>query len=627
MAIVVDLTTRLRLGLVRLLVRCGFREESFLVILALIIGVLTAGAAVAFHQLIDYIRKLLYDHPSERINLYGAGIILLIALPALGGLVVGLFNKFVVRSKGGHGIVDVIETVITSRGNIRKRSAIEQILASAVTIGSGGSAGAEGPIVQIGAGLSAAVGALFRISRQHLPVLVGCGSAAGISAIFNAPLGGLLFTLEIVMQEFSIRRLPPVVVASVVANVATRGIYHGVLHEDYTAIFDVAAQTRNYTYELGLSHMASFVGLGILCGLVGVSLTLLMRWTESRFHRMKLPVSLRPALGGAVVGALGILYVLVFGQLMLKMNKPFPGYPMPAFQGDGYGVVKILLTQEFYHSMIGWKILILLGGLCVLKLVATCLTLGSGGAGGVIAPSLFMGAVIGGLAGQILGMMGLLGGVSPHVYALVGMSGVLAACIHAPLASFLILFEVTKDYQIVLPGMLCAIVATSIAQLIFRDSIYTMALRDRGLSAGASGDISLLRRMTVEQVPLQPMIALRVDDPLTAALERIDAGNESDFVVVDHQGQYIGMMISEDIQTALMQREAIPLLTVGELARGDIPVLNINDDLASALRMFAKFELSHLPVSLNPEQKGHIIGLISRRALMKVYQDALLQTQ
>ncbi|HEY7117447.1 MAG TPA: chloride channel protein, partial [Tepidisphaeraceae bacterium] len=209
---------RVRVLANRLFSRMGMGEGSFLLVVAVLIGIITSAAAVAFHELILWIRGILYERLGPRVDLYGKGIVFLVILPALGGLAVGLILRYVVRAREGHGIVDVLEMVLRSKGNIRAAVAVEKIVTSGITIGSGGSAGAEGPIVQIGASIASGLGQLFRLTRISMPVLIGCGSAAGISAIFNSPIGGVLFTLEVILLDFSVRTFTPVVVASVVAN-------------------------------------------------------------------------------------------------------------------------------------------------------------------------------------------------------------------------------------------------------------------------------------------------------------------------------------------------------------------------------------------------------------------------
>jgi len=612
----------------RALVRLGLREESFLLVLAVLVGVITATAAVAFHELIVLIRTLLYERTNAHVPLYGAGIVLLIALPALGGLVVGLVSTYVVRAREGHGVVDVMESVARSSGFIRPGVAVEKILTSAVTIGSGGSAGAEGPIVQIGAAIAAGVGSLFRVARPHMPLLIGCGSAAGISAIFNAPIGGVLFTLEVILRDFSLRTFTPVVLASVIANVTTQAIFR-VIHDapEYKAIFALPPEIvgRHVTRDWG--QVGTFILLGTVCGLVGVTLTKLMYRSEALFGGMRLPRALRPALGGALLGVMGVAYVMIFGWLMLKTDKPFTfqHYPMPAFFGDGYGVIQQLLTPAFYAQPHTGAFLLLLAFLVGAKIVATCLTLSSGGSGGIIAPSLFLGAVTGaGLGLNLAWLRPGAPGVMPEVYALVGMGAVLAAVVHAPLASILIVFELTKDDKIILPAMLACIFATASARLVLPDSIYTLGLRRRGVRLGAAVDETLLRRLTVEQVDLEPATVVAMSDHFQRVLDLVSLTSASAFAVVDDKGTYAGMVVADDIQTALLAREAIPLLLVRDAMRPGVPLVRTSDDLAAALDAFARYDVDHLPVSV-ASAPTKVIGLISRAALMRRYQRGLTE--
>ena len=624
---VVSAAQRFKVLFNRVTARLGLGEDAFVLLLAVIVGVVTAVAAVGFHELINLIRDTLYTRLGPHL-LYGRGMFLLVTIPAIGGLIVGVTSRYVFRTREGHGVIDVIESVARSSGFQRPTTAIEKILTSAVTIGTGGSAGAEGPIVQIGAGIASGVGQLFRLARPYMPVLIGCGCAAGISSIFNAPFGGVLFTLEIILQDFSTRTITPVVLASVVAQVTTMALFqlielfHGAGDAVvYKAIFAMPPWEVERHAMLNWSQFGNFVALGLLCGVVGVALTIAMHRGEVFFNdRVKLPRPLRPALGGAMLGVLGIVYVLIFGRVLLGEVKPFPFdvYSMPAFFGDGYGVVQELLDPRFYHGLPVYKVLLLLTFLVAAKVVATSLTLSSGGSGGVIAPSIFLGACGGALLGILLRSTGWFGTIQPEIYALVGMGAVLAAVVHAPMAAILIVFELTQDYKVMLPAMLACIAATGTAKVIYRDSVYTMSLRRRGVRTGGGAGQRLLNRMFVEQVPLEPAVVVQPRDPLQRVLDLMSQMSASNFVVIDEHGLYQGVVVERDVNTALMQREAVPLMVVGELMRADVPMVRTSDDLASVLDVFSRFDVGHLPVCL-ATAPGKVIGLISRAGLMRHY--------
>jgi CIC family chloride channel protein len=618
---------RIRSLTTRLLTRWGFKDDSYLLILAVFIGVATAIAAVGFHQLISIIRDKLYLLPGEQ-TLYHSGLILLVIYPALGGFIVGIVSQFVFRMREGHGIVDVVESVVRTSGFQSPLAALEKIITAGVTIGTGGSAGAEGPIVQIGAGIASGIGQIFRVARHHMPVLIGCGSAAGISAIFNAPFGGVLFTLEVILQDFSIRAFTPVIVASVIAQVTELLLFQMLSQSgSFHPIFNVSPDTVLMHNALHWAQVGNFVLLGVICGVVGLTLTRAMYGFERLFDSIKLAHWLKPTLGGAIVGLLGIAYVLIFGRFLLHVPKPVPFdiYPMPAFFGDGYGFIERLLAPDYYQSVEA-KVLLLLGCLCLIKIIATCLTLSSGGSGGVIAPSLFLGATVGAVLGTLLRNTGWFHEVRPEVYALVGMGAALAAVVHAPLASILICFEVTEDYRVMVPAMLACIVSTGVARLIYPDSIYTLSLRRRGIRPGAGADFSLLRRLNVEMIAMEPATIFSITEPMQKVLDLTISNGISSFVIVDEKGNYAGMIGGKDITTALVERAAVPLLLAGDLMRTDIPVVKNTDDLGTVLDTFVEYDVSHLPVVVQSSPQK-VIGLISRGSLMRRYQQELANVQ
>lgn len=612
-----SILTRLRVVLARWLERFGVGEGTLLTIMAVVIALLASLAAVGFHELILFIRHHLFESESHR----PAWQIALI--PAGGGLLVGAIafglSKLLRRPMGrGHGVVDVIESVIRARGFVRPFTAVETITGASITIGTGGSAGAEGPIVQIGAAISSWVGQGFRISRKHMPVLIACGAAAGISAIFNAPLGGLLFVLEVILLDFSLRAITPIVIASVVANVATRLIFEqnffGTGHE-YTAIFASVATTRFDSSLLHAGEILNVAALGLACGLAGALLIRAMLASEALFGRLPIHAAVRPCVGGLFVGLMGVLWFALAPAVL-----PFAGDNMPPFFSDGYSVIERLLSDRFYSDHTAGVILPTLAVVCLAKILATSITLGSGAGGGVIAPSLTLGALVGGCVGQFLAGFGLIGSFGPEMYALVGMGAVLAAVVHAPLAAILILFELTQDWRVTLPAMLACVLAVGIGRLVHAESVYTHGLLRRGIRPG-SRELDSLRRSSVETIGLDPAVSVKSSEPVETLLDRIDRTGNATFVVVDNTGQYVGMIFADDVNRALLQREAAPLLIVEEIMRTDIPLVRNSSDLASVYELFGKHDVAALPVSLDAAP-NRVIGLVSRARILRRHQNA-----
>jgi CIC family chloride channel protein len=485
-------------------------------------------------------------------------------------------------------------------GRIRPRVASVKAIASALTIGSGGSAGTEGPIIQIGAAIGSGVGQYFNIERRQMGILVACGVSAGIAAIFNAPIAGVMFALEIFLKDFSFRTFSPVVFSSVISC----SIMHALQLED-VAIFEVEA-LRDVGYEFVGVELPLFMILGLLCALAAALFIRALYATEDLADRIRFPDQFKPALGAIGLGLLGAVYVFATHTEQ-----------MPAFYGNGYPAIQSTLGPALFQWSVGGLI-----ALFAVKLLATCLTLGSGGSGGVFAPSLLMGAALGGAFGVALSKWGILHPSSANAYALVGMAAFVAGTTHAPLTAIVMLYEITREPKVILPVMFAAIVATAGARFLLRDSIYTLKLRRRGVRVGASADLTILRRITVEDVERQQAQRVHPEDPLQRLIDLAGETGAVDFVVVDEEGAYQGMVAGQDLRTALLQPEAVSLLVVGELVRPGVPTVATSETLELVLDKFAHSDITSLPVA-GPADSTRIDALITRQAVMRRYQEEL----
>ena len=305
------------------------------------------------------------------------------------------------------------------------------------------------------------------------------------------------------------------------------------------------------------------------------------------------------------------------------------GPSIPAFYGNGYGEITKLLSPSQYavggeNASMG----LLIGGLFLLlafKLIGTCITIGSGGAGGMFAPALMMGALTGGLLGLGLEWMGLLEHGTPARFALVGMAAMVASVTHAPLTGILIVYELTRHYQIILPLMLAAVIATIVARWLCRDSIYSARLRAAGIRLGSGGELTTLSRLTVQDLILEPPRIIRLRDPATNLILQAETQGVGDYIVLDDKNEYCGMVTGQDLKAALVFREAIPLLQVSELQRSDLPFLTPDETLDVVLEKFSKADVDALAVLIDGDAK-QVSGLLTRNCLMKRYQHALDQT-
>jgi len=602
----------------------GFEREWWLIAVGAAIGSVTALGAIGFawalHELEHWV-AVAREHGEAL-----AGLWLLPLIPMLGALASGLLVWRFASEAKGHGVPQVMKAIIQRDGEIPLRVGIVKIFASIFTVGSGGSAGTEGPIVQIGAVAGSFLGQRLNISREQLRTLVGCGAAAGIASIFNAPIAGVFFVLEILLRDFSVRTFSPIVVSAVFSSALT----HALTGEN-VAIF-AAGQTLA-GYEFTFAELPSYVALGVVCGLVAVGLNFLLHGFEDFFaEKVRVHAAIKPVVGALLLGLLGIAFLLV------ERAAGGPETNAPPFFGNGYATIRHLLDPLSYTDaidglgVIGAPLLTelwLLAALVVCKAVATSLTLGSGASGGVFAPSLFLGAVAGGAFGLALQALGLIpDNGSPAAYALVGMAAVVAGSTHAPLTAILILFELTQNVYVLLPIMLAAVVATIVSQLVERDSVYTYKLRREGVLVGAAKDLTLLRRLRVSDVdptpiPDEPVYA---SDPLGKLIALHASHNVPDFVVVDDAGGYLGMVTGADMRAALIDREAVPLLLVAEVMRTDLPTLRSHDTLDRVMDKFSRHDVAGLclvgePTDAHPA--GAPRALVTRSKVMHRYQRAL----
>ncbi len=590
---------RTRNRLASLIARVGFGDEYFLVIVSIFIGALTGVFAHLFYNLIEAAHGFAYGH-GDTAGLYHGRIWMLILLPAAGGLAVGIITVAFAKEAKGHGVPEVMDAMSRKSGIIRGRVAAAKAVASALTIGTGGSAGTEGPIVQIGAAIGSRIGQFLHIHPRQMGIVVACGVSAGISAIFNAPIAGVMFALEIFLRDFTFKTFSPIVFSSVISC----SIMHALRAED-TAIFEVNT-LRKVGYLFSGHELPFFLILGVLSAIAAVIFIRALYLTEDFSDWLRVPDAIKPAIGAALLGTCGAIYVTV------SHNDA-----VPKFFGNGYPAINFLLEPSVLTSSVGWLLL-----LFVLKAMATCFTLGSGGSGGVFAPSLMLGATLGAAFGMTLTWLGWIDSSAVSAYALVGMAALVAGTTHAPLTAIVMLYEITREPKVVLPVMFAAIVATAGAQLMLRDSIYTLKLRRRGVRVGSVTDLTILRRVTVSDVRRIDAEFVHPADPLQSLLDLAGKTEATDFVVVDDNDALLGMVTGRDIRTALLQPEAVSLLIVQELMRTGLSPVTPDETLDVVLDKFARSDVESLPV-VGDLETGPVMGLITRRAVMHSYQQEL----
>jgi CIC family chloride channel protein len=597
----------------------GFSSDWFLMPLAALIGAIGGLVAAAFATIIELAGGGLFQLQQSDNAYLAAG--LLLAIPAVGGLIVGLIQFKLTNTGVINGVPEVIESLARNKGEIKASVGANKAVTATATLASGGSAGIEGPIISIGSSLGSVIARQLRIKPEHMPTLIGCGAASATAGIFNAPIAGVLFVLEVILRDFSVRTFMPIVVAAVFGTAVaqqTLELYHGEAAAQAcvaNALFVVPDAMHDYKFQL--PEAPAYLALGLFCGLAGLTLAWSLRLSNKAWQLTPVPAWVRPAIGGLMLGGMG----LIFLNLMPGTSDfaEVTGYEQPVFMGNGYPVIESLLSPANYVGIESLTIALLFA-ILVFKILGTALTLGSGGSGGVIAPSLFVGAALGGLFAATLDALGIFPGATPATYALAAMAGVLAATLHCPLTAFLLVFEITQDYKVILPVMLVAIVSTTCAQFLHRDSIYSDFLRRKGIRFGQLADMTLLRRMTVTDVPASQAVSVVPSDPAQRLIDLATQHAVNDFVVCDEANRYVGMVVGDDVRTTLVQREAVPLMIVAELMRNDLPTVVEGDTLDIVLDMFAKHEVASLPIV---DAGQRVTGMITRSRLLRAYQQQL----
>jgi CIC family chloride channel protein len=564
---------------------------------AVIVGIGTGLGAVAFRYLIQGVEWLGYYWFPAITTSWGKAYVILI--PAIGGLIVGPLIYFFAREAKGHGVPEVMEAVALRGGRIRPIVAIVKSFASAITIGSGGSVGREGPIVQIGSALGSSLGQKLGLSDDRIRNLVACGAAGGIAATFNAPIAGVVFALEIILGEFSVKYFSSVVVSAVTASVIGRAVFGNI-----PAFYIPVDYGINSLWEF-----AFYPILGITAAIVGVFFVRLLYWSEDVFKKWKqVPEWVQPAIGGIMLGILALSYPLITG---LSWDR------IPQVYNVGYDIIESALASQL---ALGTALLLL-----VLKMIATSLTLGSGGSGGVFAPGLFMGAMLG-TAFELI-VNSLFPGIAapPGAYALVGMGAFFAATGHAPLTAVLILFELTGDYKIMLPLMLTVVIATLLAQKLLKgESIYTLKLTRRGVHLQHGRDIDVLQGVLVNEVMTQDVNTITYNMNLKELSHIFNQTRHHGIAILDIHGKLWGLVTISDLERAVNNGLPLSKTTVAEIGTPyqKLILAYPDESIGDALNKMSQRGFGRLPV-VSKEDPSHLVGIIQRRDIIESYQIAL----
>lgn len=573
-------------------------ERQIVLMISLMVGVCTGLTAFVLKWLIEEVKTLLTSELAvENMNL------LYLVFPAVGILLSLLFVNYIVRGDISHGVTKILYAMSRGRSRIKSHNRWSSVIASAITIGMGGSVGAEAPIVLTGAAWGSDLGKRFHLPPKTLMLLVGCGAAGAVSGVFKAPIAGLVFVLEVLMLDLSFSSLLPLLVTSI-TSVCVSYAFYGT-----EPLFDFSL---NKAFSIDI--IPGCIVLGIACGLVSLYFTRAMNWFEGIFARIQ-KKRYKFLLGAVVLG------VLI--------------YFFPVMYGEGYDVINQLINEapekEIMHNTIFYgnesNLLIYLGLVLLLKVFATTATNGGGGCGGVFAPSLFLGCIAGFIFANLWDMgFGLTMGdscyVSPKNCGLYGMAGLMSGVMHAPLTGIFLIAELTGGYDLFVPLMIVSAVSYLTINLFEPHSIYAMRLARKGQLLTHDKDNAILTVLNLESLIERDYQPITVDMPFNKFVSTIAKSHRNIFPVVASSGKLLGVVSLDSVRLYIFRPELYRQYTAGQFMKDPPAVLLVNDSPKVAIEKFKETKAWNLPVV---DEEHHYLGFVSRSGLFTSYRETLIK--
>ena len=567
-------------------------DRQMLLILAFIIGILASFAAYILHTLIHQIQAILTE--GFEINSFNW---LYLVFPVIGIYLTSLFVRYVVRDNISHGITRILYAISSKRSHLKPHNCWSSVIASAITIGFGGSVGAEAPIVLTGSAIGSNLGQLFKIDNKTMMLLVGCGAAAAIAGIFKAPIAGLVFTLEVLMVDLTMASLLPILVASITANVFTWALMGG--KSLFTFVLDSAWQ---------VDRLPACVLLGLFCAFISLYFIRTMTFCEGIFAKMKRHPYGKLAVGGVMLSSLIFLF--------------------PALYGEGYSAINILLngtTEADWNQLLDKSLFYGHGNLLVVyialvlltKVFATSCTNGAGGCGGTFAPSLFIGGFGGFLFARLWNMYKIGVYVPEKNFTLLGMAGVMAGVMHAPLTGIFLIAEITGGYALFVPLIIVSVVSVMGISIFEPHSIYAMRLARQGKLITHHTDRAVLTLMSMDSIIEKDYISVAPEMPL-GKLVNVISRSQSDFIpVLDVGGRLLGDIDITKIRHIVFRTELYNKFNVSQLMSHVPAVLYTNEPMEQVMKKFERSNAEYLPIV---DINNKLTGFISRTRLYTMYR-------
>ena len=571
-------------------------ERNLLLILSFVIGLLTAFAGLVLKWLIHFIQGFLTDNFDKT----GANWLYLL-YPVIGIFLTGLFVRFFVRDDISHGITKILYAISRRKSRIKRHNMWSSVIASGITIGFGGSVGAEAPIVLTGSAIGSNLGSLFRLDSKRLMLLVGCGAAGAISGVFKAPIAGLVFTLEVLMIDLTMAYLLPLLISCVTAAAVTYAF------TGFEAMFQFHQDN-----QFLLERIPYVLVLGILCGLLSLYFTRAMNWCENIFRSFSSPYA-KLLLGGIMLSVLIFLFPPLYGEGYDSINLLLNGSG-----GDAWN--SVLANSVFYGHE---NLLVLYLFLIVLtKVFATSATNGGGGCGGTFAPSLFVGCMGGFVFAYFLNEAGFSSWLPEKNFALYGMAGVMSGVMHAPLTGIFLIAELTGGYDLFFPLMLVSVSSYFTIMAFEPHSIYSMRLAKRGELLTHHKDKSVLTLLSVDNLIENDFKEVSPDMDLGEMVKVIASSSRNMFPVVDEDRKLLGLVMLDDIRNIMFRQELYHRFKVSRFMTAPPARLTTSWPMERVMIAFDDTRMWNLPVV---DDDGHYLGFVSKSRILNSYRDVLVK--
>ena len=572
------------------------KDKQFVLLLSFLVGIFTALAAYILKFLVEYIKEFL----TENFDTTGANWLYLV-YPVVGIFVTGLFIRKIVRDDIGHGVTKILYAISRKQSRIKRHNVWSSVCASAITIGFGGSVGAEAPIVLTGSAIGSNLGSLFRMDHKTLMLLVGCGAAGAVSGIFKAPIAGVVFTLEVLMMDLTMAFLLPLLITSVTAASVS-----------YLLTGTEAMFQFHLDYPFSLERIPYAIALGIFCGLVAWYFTRSMNWIEDIFRRYKNPY-VKFLIGSAMLSVLIFLFPPMYGEGYDTISLLLNG----ASISDWETVMNNSLFYGNAHLLVLYLILIIL-----FKVFASSATNGGGGCGGIFAPSLFLGCIAGFVFSYVCNEFNIGNTYIPEKnFALMGMAGLMSGVMHAPLTGVFLIAELTGGYGLFLPLMIVSVCAYLTIIVFEPHSIYSMRLAKSGELITHHKDKAVLTLMNMDSVIETDFLTVRPDMDLAQMVKTISQSGRNLFPVVDIRSELIGVVVLDDIRNIIFRQELYHRYHVADFMVVPKARIITTDSMEVVMEKFDSTNSWNLPVV---DENNKYIGCVSKSKVLSTYRQMMV---